>query len=152
MTLHVLKHPDDSMLAKCIEAADGANPPQGYESMTVAEFKSWEAQEIANGWTPILPPPPPKTDAEIYAEHLALGYLDPVTGIKLKTVETAQAKFTSQVALLQVALGAGAITTSSDTQIWDYENQPHTLTVAGTFGLLLRYGLHCQYLFATYGP
>jgi hypothetical protein len=120
--------------------------------MTVGEYQTWRANKIANGWAPPPPSPRVKTDAEIYADQLAAGYLDPVTGIKLKTTEGAQAKFTSQVTLLQVAIGAGALTTSSPTQLWDFDDNPHTLTVAQAFGLLLRYGLHCQTLFATYGP
>lgn len=59
MILHVLKHPDPRTLAQCIEAADAANPLDGYEAMTVAAFKAWEAAELAAGWAPVLPPAPP---------------------------------------------------------------------------------------------
>jgi hypothetical protein len=152
MILHVLKHPDPHNLAVCHETTETAPVPPGWEAMTVAAYEAWRDAEIAGGWAPPPAPPVQKTDAEIYAEHLALGFTDPVTGIKLKTTEGAQAKFTSQATLLQVALGAGAITVASNTQVWDFNDSPHTLTVGAALGLLLRYGLHCQQLFADYGP
>jgi hypothetical protein len=43
MILHVLKHPNARTLAHCIEAADGAQPPQGFEAMTIEEFQAWQA-------------------------------------------------------------------------------------------------------------
>jgi hypothetical protein len=119
--------------------------------MTSEALAEWEANELANGWTPAVVPIQ-KTDEEIYAEHLALGYLDPVTGIKLKTVETAQTKFTSQFTLLSGALQVQAVFPNTPTQVWDFADQPHTLTVEQVLGLLLRYGFHCQTLFANYGP
>jgi hypothetical protein len=41
----------------------------------------------------------------------------------------------------------------SDTvSIWDYAEQEQQITVAAFFGLILRYGMHCQQLFALYAP
>ena len=57
MILHVLKNPSASTLATCREAPDNTPAPEGWESMTVAEFTAWRDAELAAGWAP--PPPPP---------------------------------------------------------------------------------------------
>ena len=74
------------------------------------------------------------------------------TQIKLKTTESAQQKFTSQVALTQVALQAGVINLESQMSVWDYNDTEKQLTVQEFLGLILRYGMYCQALFANYAP
>lgn len=98
------------------------------------------------------PPAPVQTQAEIYATALAPGYLDDSTGLRLKATEAAQSKFTSALALLDLALGAGALTSASDFTFWDYADQMQTLSVADFKALMLRYGLWCAQQFADFAP
>lgn len=97
-------------------------------------------------------PAPTPTAAQIYAEQQSLGYLDATTGLKLKTTEHAQAKFTSQVALVQLALSAAVITPATPQTIWDFADAEQELSTADFLGLMLRYGLHCKTLFDEYAP
>lgn len=98
------------------------------------------------------PAAPVFTDEDLYAAALAPGYLDVPTGIRLKTVERAQAKFARMVTLIELALGAGAMTSSSDLVFFDFADQPQTLTVANFKALMLRYGVHCKGLFDDLAP
>ncbi|HVT74591.1 MAG TPA: hypothetical protein VHD61_15765 [Lacunisphaera sp.] len=98
------------------------------------------------------PPQPPPPQAQIYDQQQALGYVDTATGLKLKTTEYAQAKFTSQVALVRLALSAGAIDDSTAQNFWDFDNAEQTLSTADFLALMLRYGLHCKTLFDTFAP
>ena len=151
MVLHVKKHPSADTLARCIEAADGTPAPEGFEAMTVSEFEAWRADEIAAGWDPPVEDQEP-TEEDIYIAQLNSGYEDATTGIKLKTTERAQAKFTSQVALIQLALSAGAIDGQTAQTFFDFSDAAQQLTTADFLALMLRYGAHCQYLFINYAP
>lgn len=91
-------------------------------------------------------------DAEAYAMKLAEGYTDATTGKKLKTTESAQAEFTKQNSLYELALKKGAVTESTEVTFWDFEDNPHVLTLSEYQNLLLRYGLYCQYLYANFAP
>ena len=98
------------------------------------------------------PRTPPPSQAQIYAAQLAAGYTDEATGIKLKTTEQAQSKFTQGLVLIARALDAGQLTDESTFSIWDFDNVEHVLTVADYRALILRYGLFCQQLFNVYAP
>lgn len=103
-------------------------------------------------WAIAHPTPPVPTRQQVYEAQLAAGYLDSATGLKLKTTEYAQGKFTSQVALLNLALSAGACSPTTPQTIWDFAGQPHTLATSDLLALMLRYGVFCTQLFANYAP
>lgn len=94
----------------------------------------------------------PQSAAEIYVQQQALGYEDTITGLKLKTTEYAQGKFTSQVALVRLALSAGAIDNDTPQTFWDFNDAQQTLSTADFLALMLRYGLHCSAMFGQYAP
>lgn len=94
----------------------------------------------------------PLTQQEIYDRHLAAGYVDATTGLKLKCTEYAQAKFTQLVTLLSTALAAGAVQPTDLQTIFDFDNTEHELSVADLLALLLRYGTHCAQLFRDHAP
>lgn len=151
MILHVKKHPSTDTLATCHEAEDGTPAPQGFEAMTVAGFEAWRAAEIAGGWAPTVEVAEP-SEQEIYEAQLAAGYEDATTGIKLKTTERAWQMFSAQVTLIQVALNAQAITTSTPQTFFDFHGQQQALTTGQFIGLMLRYGAHCREIFINYAP
>lgn len=122
--------------------------PAGAQLLDAAGFAAFVAS---------LPPPTPSAPAgespeQVYLSKQAEGYLDSPTSLKLKTTESAQQKFTSQVTLLQLALASGQITTSSPVELWDYDDEIHTLPLSDFMGLMLRYGFHCNQLFKDYAP
>lgn len=81
-----------------------------------------------------------------YESALAAGYVDATTKIHLKTDRASQTLFTSQVTLIQLA--ASAKMAPANVDIWDYSGEKHTITLAEFYGLMLRYGMYCQGLFA----
>lgn len=87
-----------------------------------------------------------------YADSMTGGYEDADTGIKLKTTQAAQDKFTSLITMLQEGLALGVITNDSNQVIWNYDNQPITLTVLQIRQLLFRYGIYCKTFFDEYAP
>lgn len=93
---------------------------------------------------PDQPAPDPQ---EAYESALEAGYIDGPTKIHLKTDRASQTLFTSQVTLLQLATAAKVAPATTD--IWDQTGTKRTLPLADFYGLMLRYGLHCQALFAT---
>lgn len=97
-------------------------------------------------------PTPQLSDEQIYAEHLAAGYDDPVTGLKLKTVERAQAKFGRMCTLIDLGVSQGVMTSESMVTLFDFNEAPHELTVTAFRALMLRYGLHCKTVFDLYAP
>lgn len=98
------------------------------------------------------PAPMPLTDVQIYEQQQALGYEDATTGLKLKMTDRARSHFTSQVTLVQVALSAGIINTSTPQHLWDFNDAEQTLSTADFLALMLRYGVAWQTMFATYAP
>ena len=96
--------------------------------------------------------PPQKEASEIWQEKLDGGWLDQLTNIKLKTNKEARDLFTGQVVMLREALDAGVLTADAELSIWDYHEQSHTLTVSQLRGLLLRYGIAWQQMFAEFAP
>jgi hypothetical protein len=87
-----------------------------------------------------------------YVDALDSGYIDSETGITLKTTAHAQAMFTSMVTMLQEGLCLGVITNSTEQVIWNFDNEPVTLTVLEIRQLLFRYGMHCKNFFDLYAP
>lgn len=131
-----------------VRTADGR--VVGYPAQSGAPSEANAAADLAYAIAnPVLAA---ATAAQIYADQQALGYVDIPTGLKLKTTENAQAKFTSQVTLLQLALSAGAITTATPQTFWDYADVEQTLTTGDLFALMLRYGMHCKTIFDQYAP
>lgn len=109
----------------------------------------------SQGTPTIKPKPviaPVQTQAEIYETHLDLGYVDAATGIKLKTTESAQAKFAQLVTLLSVALQANAVQPTTTQEFYDFDDAAHTLPISAIIALLMRYGFFCANLFNTYAP
>lgn len=98
------------------------------------------------------PPPAPPPQDQIYADHLAAGFDDPVTGIKFKTVERAQAKFGRMCTLIDLATNQGAMSADSVVTLFDYSEAQHELTVAEFRALMLRYGIYCKQLFDQFAP
>ena len=94
----------------------------------------------------------PLTSEQIWQGHLDAGYVDALTGIKLKTTEYAQAKFSQAEIWLKSALEQGALTPASQQTIFDFDDVERTLSVAELRGLLLRYGFHCVQIFNNYAP
>lgn len=91
---------------------------------------------------------PPQVDTQsAYESALEAGFVDPVTKLHLKTDRASQTLFTSQVTLLQLATAAKVAPATTD--IWDQTGAKHTLPLADFYGLMLRYGMYCQQLFAT---
>ncbi|HLP26665.1 MAG TPA: hypothetical protein VK477_13375 [Acidobacteriota bacterium] len=102
--------------------------------------------------TPRTRPAPVPSDAQIYAEQLALGFTDPVTGLKLKTTEYAIGKFTSAAQLVQLALSLGAIDAAAPQTFWDFTDVERTLPTSDFLALMLRYGVAVKQTFDTYAP
>lgn len=80
------------------------------------------------------------------------GYVDQITNIKLKTTIAAQTRFASMIVLVKEAIDLGFITNDSNQTIYDYNEQPHTMTTMELRQLMLRYGLYCKYIFDEYAP
>lgn len=92
------------------------------------------------------------SEQEAYTLKLSEGYFDETTSIKLKTTESAQAEFTKQNSLFELAIKKGQMTDSSNVTFWDFEDNPQSLTFSEYQNLLLRYGMYCQYLYANFAP
>jgi hypothetical protein len=91
-------------------------------------------------------------DDELYQTAIESGYLDETTGVKLKTTKHAQEMFTALVTMLQEGISLGLITNDTLQVIWDFNNEPVTLTVLQIRQLLFRYGMHCKTFFDDYAP
>ncbi len=98
------------------------------------------------------PPVQAPTQQEIFDAQLALGYLDAPSGIKLKTIQRAQNRFTSMVTAIELALSVGAKQLTDEETIWDFADEPHVLPIANFRVLMLRYAAHCKAVHAEYSP
>jgi hypothetical protein len=107
---------------------------------------------IVNGGTEVrrLWATSPKSEATVWAAVQAQGYSDATTGLTLKTTESAQRWFTSQVTSLRLAQAENVA--PATVQFWLQNEQPHTLPLQDFFALMLRYSAHCQAIFADYAP
>ena len=76
---------------------------------------------------------------------LSTGYLDQTTGITLRCDDSARAKFTSQMVLINTAIAAGVIQNTELVTIWDLDDNPHQLSYPDYIGLILRYGMYISY-------
>lgn len=97
--------------------------------------------------------------AEAYAQRvaqweafLADGWTDSITGIKLATDTSARSKFTSYAAYLRDQLDLGKMTNDTLIQIWDFDGNPHTLTVLQCRNLLADWGTNWLSNYAQYAP
>lgn len=93
-----------------------------------------------------------KTPQEIYDEHLAAGYVDAETGLKLKTTERAIELFSQLASHIVLALSLNEVELSTSRVIFDYDDAPHELTIGDLRPLLYRYGLHCAQIHHDYAP
>lgn len=92
------------------------------------------------------------TDAEIWAEKLAGGWVDPVTSIKLKTNEAARNLFQGQSGLMREAVELGSASNDTPVSIWDFYEQEHVLSLLEMRLLLLRYGFAWKAMFDEFAP
>jgi hypothetical protein len=99
-----------------------------------------------------VPEAPPINQQAIYDEKLVLGYVDTQTGIRLKTTQSAQNKFTSQVTLISLALSKNVMTQATPVQFWDFNDEEKVLTVSDFLSLMLRYGSFCSNLYSVFAP
>jgi hypothetical protein len=88
----------------------------------------------------------------IWYQKLQEGFTDPVTNVKLKTTVDAQRWFTSMAISVREAIDLGAITNDTQQVIWDFNEQPQTLTTLEIRQVLLRYAAYCQEIFNLYKP
>ncbi len=93
-----------------------------------------------------------KAQLQSYESALNDGWTDDVTGVKLKTTKHAQEMFTGLVTMLQEGISLGLITNDTEQVIWNYDNEPVTLTVLQIRQILFRYGMHCKSFFDEYAP
>jgi hypothetical protein len=124
--------------------------PAGFDAET--QTRKFAGYEIAGAlvkrrWTVAA-----KTQAEIYAEHLAAGYVDTVTGYKLKTGEYDTMKFTQQLVRLNAKLQNETMLPTDLQPFWDFDNVERELPASEMVALLDRYGDFCTELFNTYAP
>jgi len=124
-----------------------------------APYKDWPEAPIhvSAGWTFdgtnwADPGAAEKEQLAFYQDALDGGYVDQITGVKLKTTTKAQSAFTSLITMIQEGLSLGAITNDTQQTIWDYDNQPVQLTTLQVRQLMFRYGLHCKAFFDNYAP
>lgn len=87
-----------------------------------------------------------------YNDALNSGFTDPILGVKLKTTKHAQEMFTALVTGLQEGLSLGRISNDTQIVIWNYTDEPVTLTVIQARNLLFNYFLHCKAFFDDYAP
>lgn len=87
-----------------------------------------------------------KTEQEIYEDKLNQGYVDSITGIKLKTTQSAQNAFSQTMILMKNVLPAG------EYSIWDYNDVELSINKIDIIALLERYGTYCYQLFCDYAP
>ena len=132
-----------------LERRDEEWPEQNIVFKTEEDLTGWIVEHEAV--RPVVVPDG-QTDSEIWQDKLAGGWVDDVTGIKLKTTEAARNLFSGQVTMIREAIDAGILNGSVPLEIWDYNEQPHTLTVTELRGLLLRYGLAWAQMFNQYAP
>lgn len=80
---------------------------------------------------------------------LSQGYTDSMLVLKLKCMDSDQAKFTSAVVVNQLGLQAGLLQLTSITTIWDYDNMPRELTIQDFLALMMRYSYYIQTVYKT---
>lgn len=100
----------------------------------------------------VVEPPPEVSEQVVWLEKLLGGWVDPDTGIKLKTNESARILFSDAMGLMREELDAGEITGETLRPIWDYDEQMHVLKVNDLRSLLRRYGKAWQQMFAEFAP
>jgi len=95
---------------------------------------------------------PEVSQQNVWLEKLGAGWVDPVTGIKLKTTESARILFSDAIGLMREELADGDITLETLRPIWDYQEQMHVMKVSELRSLLKRYGQAWQQMFAEFAP
>lgn len=80
------------------------------------------------------------------------GWTDDVTGVKLKTEESAMLTFSAMMTQILVGEQSGAFDDSTSLPIWDYYGKPHIFSVAEIKGLLFRYGIAWAEMFGNKKP
>ncbi len=118
------------------------------EFSSQAEFENYCIANSASAPTPEVGP----SEAEVWRAKLTEGWLDPVTKIRLKTTEEARNLFAGQVVMIREAIDQGQLSNDVLMPIWDFYEQPHTLSVGAIRNLLIRYGMAWQTMFNQYAP
>jgi hypothetical protein len=155
----------DISLRRVLSVFDGTIPadlPRGQVAMRLVDepatynaetqTRVFDRYEIAGAKVTRIWTVAAKTPAQIYAEHLAAGYVDAVTGYKLKTGEYDTMKFTQQLVRLNSKLQNGDMLPTDLQSFWDFNDVEHELPAAEMVALLDRYGDFCTELFNTYAP
>lgn len=134
-----------------VELRDYDWPERNHVFKSEDEYRSY--CEINSDAKPIVVDAPPEAlDQSIWLGKLAAGWVDPDTGIKLKTTEPARILFSDAMVLMREELDAGEITGETLRPIWDYDEQMHVLKVNDLRALLRRYGNAWQQMFAEFAP
>lgn len=94
----------------------------------------------------------PRSAEEIWADKLAGGWTDPVSGIKLKTNEAARNLFIGQFVLIQAGIMGGKIQPTDNRSIWDADEVEHKLSAYEILELLGRYGAAWEGMFNKFAP
>lgn len=96
--------------------------------------------------------PPGASPEQVWAEKLASVIVDGPTGIAINADIRTRGLMGDTLNLLREAEFAGYVTGATAQQFWDAEGVQHIITVADLRGLILRYGIAWQAMFAEFAP
>lgn len=100
-----------------------------------AEQRELSSQEVAD----LLPQAPPNPQ-DVFRSFIAAGFEVTPEGFRLAMGDRDRAQFGDMLTLVNTALGAGAITGSTQQTIADMTGETHTVTTTRFIQIMLAYG------------
>lgn len=116
-------------IADCVEVAEGASAPPGYELMSFAAYAAWAAQQT----------PAPLSRDHAWLVELNAVWTDGPTGIALRQDEQTRSIATALLAASAEGVANGSLTGATQVQIRDANGTTRTGTVTQLRGLCYRY-------------